>query len=198
MRGELRIPRPVIAWAVTGLVAVAFLLVPGPRDAVASRFAEVFDPRVVADPATLESQRGAAERAIAVAYARSTAQLRKVLELRLAITRQQAEAIHSKALADLAAIRRTSLVAVARATGLAGASLETYVGDAEARSDRGSEGGEAGVLLAPALGDIVQRAALLSGQVTDAATTDLTGAPASQSPSPRPSAAPRSPSPSPR
>ena len=193
MKGEVRVPRQAIASLLTALVVVAFLLVPGPRDAVASRLADVFDPRIVAEPAVLESQRAAAERGIAAAHARSVEQLRKVLELRLAITRVQADAIHQRALADLAAIRRTSLTTIGRATGLAGATLEAYVAEAEARSDRGTVVGEPAVLLAPTLADLVQRAAQLSLQVTDAATRDLTGAPPSASPT-----GARSPSPSPR
>lgn len=195
MRSEIRISRRAIASLVTALVVGAFLAVPGPRDAVSARIAEVVDPRAVADPATLGSQRAAAERAVAVSHAKGVEQLRKVLELRLAITRAQADAIQQRALADLAAIRRTSLTAIGRATGLSGPALEAYVAEAEQRSDRGTIAGEGGVLLAPALSDLVQRTAQLSTQVTDAATRELTGAP---SPSPTPSAPPRSPSPSPR
>ena len=195
MTSEIRISRRAIASALTALVVVAFLLVPGPRDVVVARIADVVDPRIVADAEALGAQRAAAERGIARAYAKSADQLRKVRELRLAITQAQADAIHQRALADLAAIRRTSLTAIGRATGLAGAPLDAYVAEAEARSDRGTEAGQAGVLLAPALADLVQRAAQLSTRVTDAATQELTGAP---SPSPSPSAPPRSPSPSPR
>lgn len=193
---EIRIGRRTLAAAITALVVSAFLLVPGPRDAAGARARALMFPPAVADAATLAEQRSAAERGITGAHEKAAEQLRKVLELRLAITRAQADVIAERARADLAAIRRSALLAVAQATGLEGGALEQAVLEAEARPAATAEPGRPAVLLAPTLGQIVLRAAELSTQVADAATKDLTGS----GPTPAPSPAPRtaSPSPSPR
>lgn len=147
-------------------------------------------PRAVADRSALEAQRIAAEHGVQRGYAKALARLDQVRQLTLAISASDAARISAKAVADLAAVRRSAVVALGTAAGMSAADLEAYVRATEARLDQaGDLSGEPGTLLAPSLFDVVRRADELFAQIADQATRDLTGAR-----TPAPTAAP-SPSP---
>lgn len=179
-----------VAVAVAALV-VGLILVPGPREALGRAVA----PRLAADAATIDAQRVGVERSIQRGFAKAGAQLRQVRALTLAIGPSEADAIEAKARDDLRSIRREALRAVGTAVGLTAPALDAYLATAETQLDQGSFEQEAGVLLAPALFDIVRRAGELFQQTADAATRELTRA-ASPSPT-RPSTPSPRPSPSP-
>ncbi|HLB44289.1 MAG TPA: hypothetical protein VJK49_02795 [Candidatus Limnocylindrales bacterium] len=185
----------VVGGALVALAIVLVLLVafPAQREQLALAIA----PRATADPATLARQRTGAEHSIQRGWTKAVAQLDQVRALTLAIPRDEAEAIDKKARDDLTAIRRQALVALAGAGGIPAGQVEQYVLAVEAQLGQGTFAGEAGVLLAPGLFDVVRRADELFQQTADTATRQLTRAP-SPSPSPRPTALPTaSPTPSP-
>lgn len=185
--------RAVVALAaglIVLLIGVVVLFAPGARETIA---ATVW-PRATADPATLARQRTAAEHSIQRGYAKALAQLRQVRELRLAIPQSEADAIETKARADLAAVRRQGLGAIGGLLGLEAAGLEGYVtGTLLALDAGGSFADEPGALLAPALFDVVREADQLFVQVADTATRQLTRAPGSPAPTATSGASPRPP-----
>jgi hypothetical protein len=144
------------------------------------------NPRTVAGPTALVTQRVAAEHAVARAWVAAVEQLRKLNELVLPVTRAEAQAITEKAGADLRTVRRNALAAVASAIGMSPADAEAYVRATDPVLESQSFAGEPGVLLAPDLDAIVARATQLYAQVGDAAAKQLTQPKATPSPSPRP------------
>jgi hypothetical protein len=144
------------------------------------------NPRTVAGPTALVTQRVAAEHAVARAWVAAVEQLRKLNELVLPVTRAEAQAITEKAGADLRTVRRNALAAIASAIGMSPADAEAYVRATDPVLESQSFAGEPGVLLAPDLDAIVARATQLYAQVGDAAAKQLTQPKATPSPSPRP------------
>jgi hypothetical protein len=145
---------------------------------------------VIAGPDALAPQRTAAEHDIARSYSAAAAQLAKLNDLVLPVTQAEAAAISAKAVDDLHSVRRSALVALAGVIGMSAADADAYARDADARLEGQTFANEPGVLLAPDIGAVVDRAAQLYAQVSDAAAKELTQAKAtptpSASPSPRP------------
>ena len=192
MDRQIRVSRRALlggaAFLVLALVVVAVLALPGVRE----RAAAALDQRTVASHAELVEQRGAAEGSIGRAYAKALDQLRTVRGLTLPIPPAEADRLLGRAIADLRALRREALAAVAEAYAMPAAEAAAYVDAAEARLERiGLD--DTPVLLAPRLYAIVLRMNQAGQQIADRATEDMTRAPATPSPSPRPG----SPSPSP-
>lgn len=133
------------------------------------------------------AQQAAAERHIGRGYDQAVDQVRKARALRLAIPAAQADAIATKALADLFALRHSALVSLGQAIGMGTDDAERYARTAEQVADVRSSGAArpspTAVLLAPRLYAIVARMGELATQLSDAATTALTASP---TPSPSP------------
>jgi hypothetical protein len=141
----------------------------------------------VGGPAALAAQRVAAEHAIARAWTAAVAQLQKLNDLVLPVTKAEAQTITDKAVADLRSVRRNALGALATKIGMSAADTEAYVRITDPLLEAQSFANEPGVLLAPDLDSIVTRAGQLYAQVGDAAAKQLTQA----KPTPSPAATPR-------
>ena len=142
----------------------------------------------LADSASVAAQQGVAVRNIQRGYAQATDQVRKAHALKLAISAQQADAIATKALTDLATLRHSALLSLVQTTGTV-ADGESFARSTEQTLDAASaqpEPSPTPVLLAPRLYAIVSRFDQLATSISDKATTDLT-----QSPTPAPSGSPR-------
>ena len=98
--------------------------------------------------------------------------------------------ITEKALMDLRTVRRNALAAIAAATGLSSADADAYVRATDPLLEGQTFANEPGVLLAPDLNGIVNRATQLYAQVGDAAAKQLTQSRATPSPSPTPTPRP--------
>jgi len=144
------------------------------------------NPRTVAGPPGLATQRVAAEHAIARAWAAAVDQLRTLNDLVLPVSRADAQAITEKAGADLRLVRRNALAEIASEIGMSPADADAYVRATDPLLESKSFAGEPGVLLAPALDAIVAHAMQLYSQVGDAAAKQLTQPNATPTPSPRP------------
>lgn len=147
---------------------------------------------VVAGPAAVAEQRDVAVRNVERGYIQATEQVRKAHGLKLAISATQADAIASKALADLATLRHSALLSLAQTTGTPG-DAEAYARSTEQALDAAREQprpSAAPVLLAPRLYAIVARFDQLAAAISEQATTDLT-----QSPTPAPARPTVSPTP---
>jgi hypothetical protein len=107
----------------------------------------------------------------------------------LPATKAEAATITEKALTDLRTVRRNALGAVAAAVGLGQSDADVYVRTTDAALEGQTFANEGGVLLAPDLNGIVNRATQLYAQVGDAAAKQLTQPRAT--PSPSPSASPK-------
>lgn len=132
------------------------------------------------------AQQAAAERHIGRGYDQAVDQVRKARALRLAIPAAQADAIATKALADLFALRHSALVSLGQAIGMGTDDAERWARTAEQAADARSGAARpspTAVLLAPRLYAIVARMGELATQLSDAATTALTASP---TPSPSP------------
>lgn len=171
MSRQIRVPRRALLIALSLLVVGAIFAIPATRD----RLANAFDPRAVAPPAELSTQRDLAERAIQRAASRALEQARTARGLRLAIGVAEADAILERTVGELRALRREALSALAQTLGL-GADAATYIADAEARLDQ-TVLDQTPALLAPRLYAIVQRTSQVAQQIADKATQDLTRAP---------------------
>lgn len=133
---------------------------------------------------TVVAQRTAAEHDIARSYGDAVAQLAKLNDLVLPVTKAEAVAISQKALDDLHTVRRSALVALGGVLGMSAADADAYARDADARIEGQTFANEPGVLLAPDINAVVDRAAQLYAQVGDAAAKQLTQAKATPAPSP--------------
>lgn len=186
----IRIPRRVLTAAgVLGGVLVVLALVVGLAALVRAN-----EPRSVATAAQLATQQGAVERDIERAYEQATDQVRRVRSLNLAISAAQADAIASKALADLRTLRHNAYVSLGGVLGMSDAEAESYATKTEQRFDGAPVAAAPSptpVLLAPRLYTIVSRMSELATRLADQATAALT-APA---PTAVPTARPASPSP---
>ncbi len=195
----VRVPRKAFAI----VAGVALLLVLMVALMVTGVFARVTDPSTVAAAPILATHQAAAERDVERAYEQAVTQVHKVRALNLAITAQQADAIATKALADMAALRHSAFVAIGQLLGMSTADAEAYATATEQRFNQSpltSQPAPSPVLLAPRLYAIVSRMSEVSTQLSDKATTDLTapapaGTPAptatpARSASPTPSASP--------
>ena len=177
----MRLPSRTVLLAALAAIALVLLAADPVRAALESRL----NPPALGDPATIATQRLAAEHALARGYAKSLEQLRSTGSVRLPVTPVQAAAIMAKAVVDLKAVRHAALADLAIASGLRGADATAYVATTEPRLDDASAfANEPGALLAPGFFVIVSRADGLLTQVADQATRDLTTAPAVPSPSP--------------
>ena len=144
-------------------------------------------PEIAAADA-LSAQRVAAEHAIARGYAASVAQLGKLNELVLPVSKAQAQTISDQAIADLRTVRVAALTGLGRALGMDAAAADVYARSTDPGLEAQSYANEPGVLLAPDLNALVAHASTLYAQVGDAAAKQLTqGA----TPSPSPTASPR-------
>lgn len=188
MNGTIVITPRLIAIAIAALTLVLVVAIPGARDVVATASQRMFDPVTVANASVLVEQRSVAERGIQDAHLRARDQLARTRALTLPITQAQAAAIEARYVNLLNELRRTALTSLAEVLGLRGAERERYVVDAEARVAGGSVPATGGVILAPALGEIVARTNALAAELADAGTRELAG---STSPSPSPGASPR-------
>jgi hypothetical protein len=146
---------------------------------------------VIAGPDALAPQRTAAEHDIARSYGAAVAQLAKLNDLVLPVTKAEAVAISQKAVDDLHTVRRSALVALGGVLGLSAADADAYARDADARLEGQTFANEPGVLLAPDINAVVDRAAQLYAQVGDAAAKQLTQAKATPTPAPSASPSPR-------
>lgn len=143
----------------------------------------------VAGPSALVAQRLAAEHDLQRAWSAAADQLAKINELVLPVTKAEADSITQKALADLRTVRRNALTALAAAIGMTTAEAEAYVRATDPLLEGQRFANEQGVLLAPGLDAIVNRASQLYAQAGDAAAKQLTQ-PRTASPSPAPSPRP--------
>jgi hypothetical protein len=148
------------------------------------------NPAVIAGPNAIATQRTAAEHDIARAYGAALTQLGKLNDLVLPVTKAQAAAISQKAIEDLHTVRRSALVALGGVLGMPPADADAYARDADARLEGQTFANEPGVLLAPDIEGVVDRATQLYAQVGDAAAKQLTQSQATPAPSPSPSARP--------
>lgn len=142
----------------------------------------------VADAASVAAQQSVAVRNIQRGYAQATDQVRKAHALKLAISAQQADAIATKALTDLATLRHSALLSLVQTTGTV-ADGESFAKSTEQGLDvtpTQPEPSPTPVLLAPRLYAIVSRFDQLATSISDKATSDLT-----QSPTAAPAASPR-------
>jgi hypothetical protein len=146
---------------------------------------------VIAGPDAIVPQRSAAEHDIARSYAAAVAQLAKLNDLVLPVTKAEAAAISAKAVDDLHAVRRSALVALGGVLGMSAADADAYARDADARLEGQTFANEPGVLLAPDISAVVDRAAQLYAQVGDAAAKQLTQAKPTPTPAPSASPSPR-------
>lgn len=148
--------------------------------------------RTVGSAQVLTLQRTAAEHDIQRGYAAATDQLAKLNELVLPVTKAEAQVISQKAVADLRAVRRNALAALALAFGTNANDAQAYANATEALLEGQTFTNEPGVLLAPDLNAVVSRATQLYTQVGDVYAKQLTEPKtASPSPSPTPSPGPR-------
>jgi hypothetical protein len=181
----LRLPRRTLAVvAAVGLVVVLLVVL-----SVTGVVARITDPSTVAAAPILATHQAAAERDVERAYEQSFTQVRKVRALNLAITAQQADAIATKALTDLAALRHSAFVAIGQLLGMTAADTESYAMATEQRFNQSpltSQPAPSPVLLAPRLYAIVSRMSELATQLSDKATTDLTAPAPTGTPSPAP------------
>jgi hypothetical protein len=141
----------------------------------------------VGTPSALLAQRVAAEHDLARAFSAAVAQLGKLNDLVLPVSKTEAQAITDKAVADLRTVRRNALTALANQIGMSAADAEAYVRATDPLLEGQAFANEPGVLLAPDIDAIVSRAAELYTQVGDAAAKQLTEPKAT----PAPSASPR-------
>jgi hypothetical protein len=189
----IRIPRRSLVLA-GGAVVALLIIVALVATGVVARAA---DATTVAGSAALKTQQAAAERDVERAYEKAVDQVRKVRALNLAITAAQADAIATKALSDLKALRHSAFVSLAGVLGIADA--EPYATATDARFDQApvaTQPAPTPVLLAPRLYAIVTRMNELATQLSDQATTGLTAPVATPAPTAAPSPS-RTPSPSP-
>jgi hypothetical protein len=142
----------------------------------------------VAGSAAIAVQRVAAEHDIARAWTAAVEQLRKLNELVLPVSKDEAKTITDKAVEDLRTVRRNALAALATQLGMSAADADAYVRVTDPPLEGQTFANEA-VLLAPDLDAIVTRATQLYAQVGDAAAKQLTQPKAT--PTPSPSASPR-------
>lgn len=193
----VRLPRRTLAIAAGALLILVLMIVL----MVTGVVARVTDPSAVAAAPILATHQAAAERDVERAYEQSVTQVRKVRALNLAITAQQADAIATKALADLAALRHSAFVAIGQLLGMSATDAEGYSTATEQRFNQSpltSQPAPSPVLLAPRLYAIVSRMSELATQLSDKATTDLTAPAPTGTPSPAPTPTPtRSASPTP-
>ncbi|TME61195.1 MAG: hypothetical protein E6I54_10000 [Chloroflexi bacterium] len=140
----------------------------------------------VAGAAALRDQRVAAEHDLARSWTAAVDQLRKLNDLVLPVTKAEADQITEKAMADLRTVRRNGLAALGTEVGMSATDLDAYVRSTDPLLDGQSFATDVGVLLAPDLDAIVNRATQLYGQVGDAAAKQLTQAKATPAPSPSP------------
>ena len=169
-----------IAAAIAAIVLIAVVM-----SGVISRAA---GGTTVADAPTVALHQAAAERDLDAGYVAATDQVKKARGLKLAISAQQADAIASKALTDLATLRHSALLSIGQALGMSADGAEGYAKSTEQASDarRGQpQPSVAPVLLAPRLFSIVSRFNEIATQLADQATADLTQ---SVAPTPSPSA----------
>lgn len=152
-------------------------------------FASLNRPAIATRDA-LAPQRAATEQGIQRGFVAAVAQLAKLNELVLPISKSEAQAIMDKASGDLRTVRQSALAAIAQAMRMSAADAEAYVRTTDAQLDRSAFTADAGVLLAPDLNVIVTRASQLYAQVGDAAAKQLTQPKPTPSPSPAPSATP--------
>jgi hypothetical protein len=176
-RREIRLSVRSLVAVGAAVLLVAVVAIPPSRAFIDDALTRVIDPVGVADQATLESQRAAAERGIARAYLRATEQIRKTRELVLPIPVSQANAIEERVFGELRSVRRAALIALGETYALSGDSLAAYVTQTEARLEREPPDSDAAILLAPTLATIVSRAASLSGPIADRGTREMTSAP---------------------
>ena len=148
------------------------------------------NPAVIAGPNVVAPQRTAAEHDIARAYTAAVAQLAKLNDLVLPVTKPEAAAITQKATDDLRTVRRSAVAALAALLGMSAADADAYARTADAGLEGQSFAGEPSVLLAPDIGAVVDRATELYAQVGDAAAKELTQPKATPGPSPSPSPRP--------
>ena len=177
-----------------GLLGALLLVLPLVATGVVARAA---DANTVADASVLKTQQSAAERDVERAYEQSVEQVRKVRALNLAITATQADAVASKAFADLKALRHSAFVSLGQVLGLSDA--EGYASATEQAFDKAPVAAQPAptpVLLAPRLYAIAARMSELATQLSDQATTSLTAPAATPAPTAAPSPS-RTPSPSP-
>jgi len=140
----------------------------------------------VGGPASLTTQRVAVEHDLARGWSAAVDQLRKLNDLVLPVTKTEAADITDKAIADLRAVRRNALGAVASTLGMSSADADAYVRATDPLLEGQSFANEPAVLLAPDLDAIVTRATQLYAQVGDAAGKKLTEPKATPTPSPSP------------
>jgi hypothetical protein len=193
----VRLPRRTLAIAVGALVVLVLLVVL----MVTGVVVRVTDPSTVAAAPILATHQAAAERDVERAYEQAVRQVRKVRALNLAISAQQADAIATKALAELAALRRSAFVAIGQLLSMTATDAESYATTTEQRfnqSPLSTQAASPPVLLAPRLYAIVSRMSEVGTQISDKATTDLTAPAPTGTPTPVPTPTPsRSPSPTP-
>jgi hypothetical protein len=146
------------------------------------------NPIAVAGSSAVAAQRTATEHDLQRGWAAAVEQLAKLNDLVLPVTRTEAQAITQKAIGDLGTVRRNALAAAAAALGMSSADADAYVRATDPLLDGQSFANEPGVLLAPDLNAIVNRATQLYAQVGDAAAKQLTEP---RTASPTPSASPR-------
>jgi hypothetical protein len=146
----------------------------------------------IASPNTVAVQRIAAEHDIQRAHISAVGQLVKLNELVLPISKAEAQTITDRTITDFRTVRRNALAALAGALGMSAGEVDAYVRNTDQLLEGQAFANEPGVLLAPHLNMIVNRAAQLYTQVGDAAAKQLTQARPSPSPSPtaKPSAKP--------
>ena len=134
-------------------------------------------------------QRTAAEHDIQRGYAAATDQLAKLNDLVLPVTKAEAQAISQKAIADLQAVRRNALAALALVLGANANDAQAYANATDAILESQTLPNEPAVLLAPDLNSVVSRATQLYTQVGDVYAKQLTQ-PKTASPSPSPTPVP--------
>jgi len=164
--------------------------------AVERELAHTASPAVALNQVTVASanalavQRTAAEHDLQRGLSAAADQLAKLNDLVLPISKTEAQMITEKALMDLRTVRRNALAAIAAATGLSSADADAYVRATDPLLEGQTFANEPGVLLAPDLNGIVNRATQLYAQVGDAAAKQLTQSRATPSPSPTPTPRP--------
>jgi hypothetical protein len=145
----------------------------------------------LAGAGAVTAQRTAAEHDLQRAWSAAVTQLAKLNELVLPVSKTEAESIAQKATTDLRTVRRNALAALAGALGMSAVDADAYVRATDAGLETQTFANEPGVLLAPELDAIVNRAMQLYAQVGDAAAKQLTQPRASPAPSPSPTPTPR-------
>jgi hypothetical protein len=155
----------------------------------------------VAGAAALVAQRVAAEHDLARGWSAAVEQLRKLNDLVLPVSKTEALSITDKASADLRAVRRNALVALAKVIGMSDADADGYARATDPLLESQSFANDSAVLLAPDIDAIVARAVQRYAQVGDAAAKQLTQPRATPTPAPTPTPTatpPVAPTPSPR